>query len=92
MPNIVLLGNEAVPSTVARRIHRKAGSNITMINQSTVDIYFSYNVSDLNNTAVGEVPGGIKIGNSGGEVVITSWPALDVWVRAVSPTFLQVQP
>jgi hypothetical protein len=90
---MAITGNESVPSGPARAIRRKRGSNITIVNQSAVDVYYSYNASDLNSAPDGTAPvGPQKIAASGGELVVTAWPDLAFWVRAVSDTFLSVQP
>jgi hypothetical protein len=83
--------SEIVSADIPRAIRRRAGTNITFINQGTVDIYFDNDFGRLAASVAGVVPSGTKIANSGGQVQFSAFPGI-VYVRAISPTTLEVQP
>jgi hypothetical protein len=86
------MARELVPSGPARVLSRPQGSNLVIVNQSAVDVYFSDNPSQLNASIPGQVPNGTKIAAAGGEVTITSYKAGGFWMRAATDTELQVSP
>lgn len=80
-----------VSSDVAVRIRRNAGSSVTFINQSNVDVYFDIEPMRLNSTAPGVTPNGTKLAANGGEKEVDNFPG-SMWFRAVSSTSIEVQP
>jgi hypothetical protein len=72
-------------------LRRKEGISVTLINQSTVDVYMSRENSTLNLSAIGSVPDGMKLAASGGQL---QWPAFPgvLWFRAASKTTIEVVP
>lgn len=85
MPDLV------VPAAYAVPLRRKAGTEVTLANQSAVDVYFDRNPMRLNKTAVGVAPEGTRIPNTTGFIQLTEFPGL-LWFRAAADTVLEVQP
>jgi hypothetical protein len=69
-----------------------AGSNLTLANNSAVDVYYTTEAGGgaLNSTAPGIVPTGTKLVASTGFVQFQDAPH-SLWVRAISQTQLDVQ-
>lgn len=69
-----------------------AGSNLTLTNSSTTDVYYDVEAvaATLNGSAPGTIPSGTKIAASGGTVNFYDAPA-DLWVRSATQTVLDVQ-
>jgi hypothetical protein len=85
---------EAVPTDIPRAIRRKAGANITFINQlATDDIYFDNDYGRLAAAVAGSVgtANGTLIAKSGGQVQFSAYPGV-VYVRSNTATFIEVQP
>jgi hypothetical protein len=82
---------EIVPIDRSRPIRRAVGSTVTFVNQSAVDVYFDYNPNRLNAALAGVVPDGTKLIAAGGQVQWSQYPGV-IFVRAVTLTFLEVQP
>jgi hypothetical protein len=80
-----------VSSDIAVKVWRPKGSNVTLINQSGVDVFFDREPSRLNATAPGTVPNGSKLAANGGEKEFDNWPGA-MWFRAISNTTIEVQP
>ena len=87
--------SEIVTADVPRPIRRRPGSNITIINQLSVDVFFDNDIGRLAAAAPGAVStaNGTKIANSGGQVQFSSWAGTGVvYFRSNSPTQIEVQP
>ena len=83
---------ELVQANVPRPIRRPPGANVLMVNQTTVDIYFSNDYNVLAIAAPGNVPSaGVKIAANGGQFAWEKYPGV-VYFRAVSDTFINVEP
>lgn len=82
---------EFVPIENAKPIRRPPGSQVTLVNQSAVDVYFDFNPNRLNATPAGSVPSGTKIAATTGQIQIDSFPGV-IWVRAATATQIDVQP
>jgi hypothetical protein len=81
-----------VPSDIAERIIRPEGSDVTVINQSTIDVYMDAEAGRLNASAPGSTPNGTRIAANGGEHRIRHWPCKGMWVRAAATTTIEVEP
>lgn len=82
---------EPVTSDIPRAIRRPPGSTVTFVNQSVTDVYFDADWGRIAQGLQGSVPTGTKIANGGGQVQWSSFPGV-MYVRAVTPTSLEVQP
>lgn len=80
-----------VPSDFAAPIRRQKGIQLTIINQSAVDAYVDDDANRLNNKGPGSIPEGTKIANGGGQIQISDFKGL-IWIRAATPTQVEVQP
>lgn len=85
------MAQELVPAENAKPIRRQRGSQVTLVNQSAVDVYFDFNPNRLNATPVGVAPSGTKLLATTGSIQIDSFPGV-IWVRAATPTQIEVQP
>ena len=87
MPTII------IPADIAFPIRRPPGSTITLVNQSTVDIYIDEDTARLNATVAGVAPNGTRIAAAGGQIIWPGWPASGVlYARSATVTQLEVQP
>jgi hypothetical protein len=80
-----------VDALTATPIRRQKGSQVTLVNQLAVDVYFDFNRERLNASAPGVVPAGTKLVATTGSIQIDNFPGV-VWTRAVSQTSIEVQP
>lgn len=80
------------PNGYATRLGNFEGSNLTLTNSSTTDVYYDVEAvaATLNGSAPGVVPSGTKIAASGGTVQFFYAPK-DLWVRSATQTVLDVQ-
>jgi hypothetical protein len=80
------------PDGFATNLKEFARSNLTLVNSSAVDIFYEVaaNGGNLNNAPAGTIPVGTKIAANGGTVQFFDAPR-ELWVRAISQTFLDVQ-
>jgi hypothetical protein len=80
------------PDGFATNLKEFAGSNLTLVNSSAIDIFYEVvaNGGNLNNAPAGTTPVGTKIAAAGGTVQFFDAPK-ELWVRAVSQTVLDVQ-
>lgn len=82
-----LLVRDDAPTPVRRR----PGSNVTVVNQSAVDVYIDQDYNRILASATGAVPNGTQIINGGGQAVWSAFLQDGVfWVRAASPTTVEV--
>lgn len=80
-----------VSSDVAIKVWRPKGASVTLINQSTVDVYFDREPGRLNASAPGSTPSGTKLAANGGEKEFRDWPG-SMYFRSISNTTIEVQP
>lgn len=75
----------------ANLIRRPAGSTVTFVNQSAVDVYVDSDPARLNASVAGGTPSGIKIAATGGQVQISDFPGF-IYARAATATTIDVLP
>lgn len=80
-----------VDANTATPLRRQIGSQVTLVNQLAVDVYFERNENRINATAPGVVPNGIKLSATNGSIQIDNFPGV-IWTRAVSATTIEVYP
>jgi uncharacterized beta-barrel protein YwiB (DUF1934 family) len=83
--------NESI-SGMATVIRRPKNSQVTLVNQGAVDVYFDFNPNRLNTAAPGVVPQGTKLVATTGSIQIDMHENTTIWTRAVSQTTIEVQP
>ncbi len=72
-------------------LRRKAGSTITLVNQSATDVYFARDPERLNASATGAVPAGMKLAKTGGQLQYPNFPGV-LWFRAAAQTSIEAVP
>lgn len=72
-------------------LRRKAGSTITLVNQSATDVYFSREAERLNASKTGAVPKGMKLAALTGQLQYPNFPGA-LWFRAAAKTSIEVVP
>lgn len=80
-----------IPIENAVAIRRPKGSQVTLVNQTAVDVYIDFNRQRLEASAVGAVPDGTKIAANTGQVQVDSFPGV-IYARSAVATSLEVQP
>jgi hypothetical protein len=80
-----------VPADRVSKLIRPQGISVTLINSLAVDVYFDTDPARLLATPTGTVPNGTKIAATTGSIVIAAF-SVPYYFRAVSSTFLEVQP
>lgn len=86
MPQLVVDFVTAVP------LRRPKGIQVTLVNQSAVDVYMDREVNRVNQSTPTGVPSGTKIAASGGQVQLEPFPG-EMWFRtATTVTTIEVQP
>ena len=80
------------PFGFATNLNEFAGSNLTLKNDSTTDVYYDVMAAgaQLNGSAPGTIPTGTKLANGGGTIQFFNAPR-DLWVRSATQTTLSVQ-
>ena len=74
-------------------IRRRPGSNVTLVNQSAVDVYIDSDYNRIMASATGAIPAGTQIINGGGQAVWSGYLQDGViWVRSATPTTVEVIP
>lgn len=82
----------SVPIESAIRVLREPGSDVTFINQSSIDVYFDMEPARLNSSFPGVAPlAGTKLAANGGEKQFINFPKGGVWFRATTATSIEVQ-
>lgn len=87
-----------VPVENAAPLRRMRGTQVTLVNQSAVDVYFDFDAQRINGPFIGGVPDGTRIAAAAvgpppteGQVQIDNFPGV-VWLRAAAATQIEVQP
>ena len=80
-----------VDSLSAVPLRRRFGVQVTLVNQSAVDVYMDKEPNRLNTTQPGTPPSCTKIAANGGQVQFQPYER-EMWFRAAFPTTLEVQP
>jgi hypothetical protein len=80
------------PDGYASSLKEFAGKNLTIVNLSAIDVFYDVQLggSQINSTLPGVTPLGVKLFAGGGREQWTSAP-MEIWVRAISQTTLDVQ-
>lgn len=71
---------------------RDIGCAVTILNQSSVDVYYDTEPGRLNASVSGVIPSGTLLAANGGEKEFTNFPRNGLWFRAASKTTIEVQP
>lgn len=80
-----------VDVATATPLRRPRGSQVTLVNQSAVDVFFDQNKDRINAPlAVAPLPG-IKLVATNGSIQIDNFPGV-IWTRAVTATSIEVYP
>lgn len=87
-----------VPIENAVPLRRQKGIQVTIVNQSAVDVYFDFDPQRINGPFIGGVPDGTRIAAfaagppaTEGQVQLDNFPGV-VWLRAAAATQVEVQP
>lgn len=88
----------SVEADRATALRRQKGTQVTIVNQSAVNVYMSDDPQQLNGTAFGVAPNGMLIAAfaagpppTAGQVQIDNFKGV-VWLRAAAQTIVEVYP